>query len=96
MQNGKAVWAQPAICFMSFSTSTFTKSTHISESWHHHEKAVYSAQASEVLFTVCVRGKYSSLGQGACKPRTSGLAGQWPRLHFTVARVTLRSRAIIS
>lgn len=59
----------------------------------HHEKAVYSARASEVLLTVCVRGKYSSPGHGARKPRTSGLTGQWPSPHSTLARVTLRSRA---
>lgn len=65
MQNGKAVCAQPVACFMSLSTSAFTKSTRISEGWHvSREGGFYSAQASEVLLAVCVRGKYSSPGQG--------------------------------
>lgn len=34
MQHTQAVQAQTAICFMSFGTYTFTKSTHISEGWH--------------------------------------------------------------
>lgn len=34
MQDAKAVQAQTAICFMCFSTHTFTKSTQILEGWH--------------------------------------------------------------